>query len=155
MPDTRRTSGFTLIELLIVMLVMGVMAGVAAPRYREALTHARVDAAARRVAADLRYARSEALRSSSTQTISFSASDESYDLPGIDDPDHPAQSYRVDLAAEPYGVDLASVDFGGGATVDCGVYGVLSSGGYVRLQSGDARVAVVCSSAGDISYESW
>lgn len=155
MKPSLRQAAFSLVELVVVMLVMGILAGVAAPRYVDAIDHARVDAAARRVAADLRYARAEALRASSDRSVQFTVADDTYRLAGVADPDHPASDYEVDLSEGPYGVELVSVDFGGGDTASYSVYGTPSASGFVRLQAGDHRIEVVCDAAGGSSYAPW
>ncbi len=57
-----RARGLTLIELLVVMVVMVVITGVVVPSFVGILAHSRLNAAARGVLAQCRYARSEAVR---------------------------------------------------------------------------------------------
>src|SRR5204863_23675 len=51
---------FSLIEITLVLMVMGVLAALAVPRYASALARYRADAAARRIVADLDLARTTA-----------------------------------------------------------------------------------------------
>ncbi|MEN1681094.1 MAG: GspH/FimT family pseudopilin [Planctomycetota bacterium] len=108
-------AGFSLVELAIVVLVMGIMVGVAAPKYAEALNHYRVEAAARRIVADLKHARQNAITGSAEQRITFELDTDSYTLDGMDDINRSSDEYTVDLAAEGYPVDLSTTTFPGGA----------------------------------------
>lgn len=54
--------GFTLMEVIIVMMITGILLGMAVPAISESLTSIRLQTTARGFAADLRRARIEALR---------------------------------------------------------------------------------------------
>lgn len=149
-----RRDAFTLIELVTVMMILGILSGVAAPRYLDALSERRVDCAARRVAADLRFAQAEALRTSQPVEIVFAPGSDSYAMATVEDRDHPDRGYVVDLSAEPYGVDLASA-FGANERVTFDAYGAPNRFGGVRLQHGSHRVAVTCDRLGSTGYGSW
>ena len=51
----------TMIELVIVLIVLGIVAAIAIPMHLDSLSRFRVQAAARRVAADLEFARRKAM----------------------------------------------------------------------------------------------
>ena len=106
-------NGYTLIEVVIVLLVFGIMAAAAAPRYLEATARFRADAAARRIAADLNYLRERAmLRGAATeQILKIDAATEQYKMSSVQDIDHPANSYLVDLSKSAYPVDVVSATF--------------------------------------------
>lgn len=57
-----RRRGVTLIEMLMVLIILGLMLAAALPRFGQLRTKMRVDAAAQQMIADLRVARSEALK---------------------------------------------------------------------------------------------
>ena len=59
-PKLRQRAGFSAIELAIAVLVMGILAAAAAPRFTESLSRSRLDAARKRILADLRYAQRHA-----------------------------------------------------------------------------------------------
>lgn len=58
--NAKRVRGFTLLELLVVVALMSLMAGMVVPRMAGSLDRMNARTAARKVAAALRYARSEA-----------------------------------------------------------------------------------------------
>ena len=74
----RAACGFSLVELVLVMVIIGVVAAIALPRFAQANARQQLEAAANRVASDLEKARHEARASSNLVAISFNTSDNSY-----------------------------------------------------------------------------
>jgi len=72
--SAKRASGFSLLELIAVLVIMGLAAGLAAPRIQDFLEEARIRTGARKLATLLRYARNQAL---STKQVVTVATDES------------------------------------------------------------------------------
>jgi len=132
-----RRGAFTLLELLVVMAIMSVLAAMAVPRYGRAMARYRVEAAARRVQADLAYARQRARTLSQGVTVSFDAAAETYSIVGMPDPDRKKASYQVDVSQSPYLGSIDSVDFGGAATVTFSGFGIPDAGGDVKVGSGN------------------
>lgn len=65
----RFSAGFTLIELIVVLLVVGVLAGIAFPNFRPFIQNQRISAQANDLVTDLAFARSEAIKRASPVTV--------------------------------------------------------------------------------------
>ena len=107
----RLRGGYTLVELTIVMLIMGIVAAAAVPRFNDSMDRFRVDAAASRIVADMNLVRARAMTLGSDQGINFFTSTETYNLAGDPDPNSPGEEYWVDLSQTSYPVDLVSTTF--------------------------------------------
>lgn len=87
-------SGITLVELAMVILLMGVVFAIASSTWFRAIESRRVDSATNQLAADLRQAHSRAINRLADQTITLTAGNSEYTLPGgvtddLDDNDSP------------------------------------------------------------------
>jgi prepilin-type N-terminal cleavage/methylation domain-containing protein len=143
----------TLVELVIVVLLMGIIAGIAAPKYGTALASFRVDCAARRIAADLRLARDYAQKASQAESVDFSVAGNSYILSSMRNPDRPAVVYSVSLAATQYAVDVTSVDFEGIDVIQFDMYGRPDHSGTVVVQSGSKQRTIQVDKVGNVSIQ--
>ncbi len=152
----RRVScrGFSLLEVVLVLAIIGIAAAVAVPRYSRAGARYRADLAARRVAADLRLAQSQAKAASSTRTVAFSAATEQYQLLGVSSPDGASGDYTVILSAEPYKADLTLANFNGDPQVIFSGWGLPNNGGTVGISvGGQQRTVTVDRVTGKVSIQ--
>ena len=130
---------FSLLELVIVAMIIALMAGIAVPRFSSAMARQRLDAAARRIVADLSLARRQARTSTTSQTVSFDVKTNSYRLVGMAHPNRAATEYQVSLSEEPYQAILVSADFGGDAEIVFDGYGMPDTDGFVLIQVGSRQ----------------
>ena len=139
----RRGGGFSLFELIVVMVIMAIIAAIATPRYGQAVARYRTEMTARKVAADLTFARKRARISSASQAVNFSVGNNEYQLPGVTDMRTSASDYSVALSSAPYQARIVSVDFDGDPGVIFDGYGVPDSGGTVVVAVGDYSKTIV------------
>lgn len=145
---------FSLLELVLVSAIVVILAAIAVPRYGNASTRHRLDLAARRVAADLRLAQSQAKTSSSSCIVAFSTTTDQYELKNLPAPDGASGNYRVILSNEPYKADLLFASFDGSAQISFNGWGLPSSGGQVIVATGSPqKTVVVDGETGQISIE--
>jgi prepilin-type N-terminal cleavage/methylation domain-containing protein len=145
---------FSLIELTLVLVIMGIMAAIAAPRYARSLARYRTDMAARRIASDLQVAQNRARSSSTSQTITFDTTASTYTIVGMTAPDRPGQSYVVNLKDDPYLATIGTVNFGGGGTLTFNGYGDPDSAGTITLTSGDVtRQVLLAGDTGNVTLK--
>lgn len=72
--------GFTLIELVLVLLVLGIIAGIAIPSIRGLMDDTMLDEAAQEVVNILRYARNLAIQENATRLVDFNPAQETCSL---------------------------------------------------------------------------
>lgn len=135
-PRPRSATAFTLMEMMVVLAVVAILATVAIPRFGGSISGKRLDAAARRVQLDLSGARDLARRTSQGVRVRFTPGSDAYSFVGVASVDRPADVYRVELAREPYGVTIDSLDLGGDEDVIFDGFGTPDSDGLVVLRCG-------------------
>lgn len=116
--------GFTLIELVTVIVLIGIMAGIAAPSLTGVVRNSKLHGATGQVTSDLAYARILAVRSGQPVTLQYSATGYSI-LRGAE------QIKRVDIGSEYVGVRL--VPDAGGSSIVFNSRGMVRGGGSASL----------------------
>jgi prepilin-type N-terminal cleavage/methylation domain-containing protein len=139
--------GFTLVEVLVVLMLMTVFAAIAVPRYAASLNGYRLDAAIRRIIADIGLAQTRAKTSSASQTVRFDNTTASYELLGLSSPLAASNRYIVQLAQEPYAAALGAVTFGGSANLTFDGFGAPESGGTIVVQVGSTSRTITVDAA--------
>lgn len=141
-PRHRRPDAFTLVEITIVLLIVGIITAVAAPRLFDALSYHRAESAALRIRRDLQLARRIARTQSSQQSVQFVTVSNSYTLPGVADFDRSGRTYTVQLGDSTTMATLDTANFGGDAEVIFDGYGLPDTSGAVTIQVGNYQRTV-------------
>ena len=139
--------GFSLLETVLVVIIIGALAALAAPRYANSISRYRAVAAAQRVAADLAFARDRAMTGGAQRVVVFAPAAGQYEILDMAGLDNPSADYVVKLHAGPYHAELVSADFGGDATVRFDAYGLPDDGGQVVVQAGHFQKTIVLNAA--------
>jgi len=148
--SARIQEGFSLVELIIVITIMGILAWIAYPRLT-ATTEIKLDAAARRVAADLRYAQNRSIGTRVVHGLLFDAAAERYSVfaptPATIavDPADRARTLTVDFTrrTEFNGVTIVSAAFGTTPGVKFDYFGVPRDTAGTDLAA-TGRVVLTC-----------
>lgn len=134
--------GYTLAELSIVVLILGVLTSAAVPHVTAVLDQHRVMASATRIAADINFARRNAITYGKVRSVSFDVVNDLYQIPGIPDPISPAStSYDVTLSETGYPTDLSSVNFDTQSVLTYNIFGQPLVGGIPMVADGTIVVA--------------
>ncbi|MHC5111949.1 MAG: prepilin-type N-terminal cleavage/methylation domain-containing protein [Planctomycetota bacterium] len=145
MPTARhyhKRSAFTLVELLLVLMIIGSVSAIAAPRFGTMIQNQRMEAAARRIAMDMKYAQREAKLTGISRTLLFSVADDSYGISNVNNMDHKSEPYIVDFKSSPYKTAIIGAAFNGDAALIFDGYGVPDSGGGVFLKLGNRQMTI-------------
>lgn len=142
-PRSNRTRGFSLLELVLVLGILVTISAIVLPRYGTAVARYRADAAARRVVADLGFARTTAYETSRMQVVDFNLYSDQIVIPYAAGLDSTSSLYVTDLRDEPYRGRLVYASFAGDPAVVFNIYGIPDSGGEVIIKVGNIQKTIV------------
>ena len=160
-------AAFTLLEVIIVLIIIGIVAGIAVPIYTSAAS-IQLKTAADVVASDLEYAKNMAISTGKSYSVVFDTRAESYSIEDsggqvISHPVHIGASYIVNFKRDSRlnQVDIASTTFGAANTIKFDNIGAPSYGtgnvsgnNFVQLRAGGNTMKVKIESVtGYISIE--
>ena len=147
-----RGRAFSLIELVCVIATIAAISAIALPHWAAAMADQQMNTALTRITRDLALAQSRANYGSTSVTVSFSPSTNSYQIVGMPDPDRPSQTYTVNRSADPYHVILSSASFGGSTSLAFDGYGTPLAGGTIVISQGNnSKTLSVDASSGKVS----
>lgn len=112
-PGGLSRQGFSLLDMVLTVLILGIVSAVASPRLASTVQFYYVDAAARRIEADINYVQSSARLTNSVCTLTFAAGTPTYTTTNVSHIDNSGRNYAVDLAALGYTVSLQTNIDGG------------------------------------------
>ena len=123
----REKAGFTIIEIIVVLVIAGVLAAIAAPKFTDLFSNSpfTMDAAANMIESDIRYVQELAMATHQDRTIVFSQGSTSYLLPDSSEPR-----------------DLQGVTLGNNLTVTFNSFGEPIAGGGQSLSVGTKTVTI-------------
>ena len=131
-----RSRGYSLVELILVIAIMGVLSGIAIPRYGRGTNRYRADAAAKRVVAELQEAQQRARSASGPCTISFSTSTSIITVTNPTVGGVAGRTSTIRLNVPPYLSTIRSATFGSGSTLTFSGYGKPSNAGTIVVGAG-------------------
>jgi type IV fimbrial biogenesis protein FimT len=139
MHGLRRSSnerGFTLVDMAMTILIIGILMASAAPKFAASVKRTQLDAAGKKLKADLTFARQRAINRSASQTVQFPTGTNSYTLLGLANPDRPSQTYAINLSQEPFRTTISSATVGGDQEIVFDRFGRPDSAGTITLSAG-------------------
>jgi prepilin-type N-terminal cleavage/methylation domain-containing protein len=152
--------GLSLVEITLSMLVFGIFAAIAIPKYADSLMRYRAEVTANRIAQDLAQAQSRARLTNANCSMSLSTASDSYTISGLKSLDKPSENYVVSLSKAPFQCDIQflatetnptaglsdlAIQFNRFGMPDKGCIITVSRGGYsktVTLESVSGRVKI-------------
>lgn len=134
--------GVTLLEVCCVVVIIGVVAAIALPRFADSNTQYRVETAARRLQSDIQFAQDQSRALSMAHDVIFREGSAGY----VVEPVSSAKTWLevaatgsrgTDLSVEPFRSRIMKASFGGSTTLRFDGRGTPTSGGHVVVYNGD------------------
>jgi prepilin-type N-terminal cleavage/methylation domain-containing protein len=145
----RPARGVTLIELMIVLLILAMVSATALPRFAHVRRQHRFDLVSRRLVADLRKTRAQAIRAKANYTVLFTPLLQRYEMfRGTLQEPTTQDLATVQLDETPYkGIRLIDADFAGAQGVTFNRLGLPSAAGTVILNDGWHEATITVSAS--------
>lgn len=146
--------GIALLDLTMAVLIVGILAAVATPRFFATLDSHRSLAAARKVAADLQYARQCALSGSREQVVRFTLSSSTYTMDGIPESGKASSVWTVRLSESPWLSTVSSMTAGNSGVLRFNHLGLPDrAGSIVVARGGSQRTVSIDGSTGKAAVQ--
>lgn len=130
-----RRYGVTLVDLVLTVIIVGILASVATPRFVTFLHEQQVRSAALRLKADLELAARYARSTTSSESITFNTVDHSYTFSTFKDINRSSDAYTVWLSRSPYEISIQSVSLEDETTITFNAFGIPNVSGQIVLVS--------------------
>ncbi len=138
----RRLRAFSLVELVITIAVVGILAAIAVPRFARAQDGAALDAAARRVVAELTAIRERAIVSRTAATVSLAIGRGVMRVNGIETAGLSCAGGGFTIEDAPYGVTVGTVTWDSSA-IAFDAFGASESGKFTIVRDRQSRTIFV------------
>lgn len=143
MTPLKSVPGFTLIELVMVLAIIAVLSAIAVPRFGDATQRRRLEAAEKRILADIDHARELARARSAPVTMAFDSVNDVYAIASARNPlTRVTTHYTVELGDAPYRIDLGIINLGGDSLLIHDGFGQPDSGGTIQISSGGLSTTI-------------
>ena len=133
---THIRAGVSLVDLAVSVMIIGIITGIAVPRFSSMTQAYSADAAAHRIVSDLTHARRKARTTGQSETIAFDTDGDRYTFSSLTSLDSQGQLYTVELGQSPYSADLVKVGFGEESSLTFNGFGVADNSGALVISVG-------------------
>ncbi len=135
-------NGFSLIELVIVVSIMAVVAAIAVPRFTDASSGRRLQAAKNAIIHDIERAKIRARATSTNHVIQFYPDRETYIITEGDTVSEDAIILARNLSDEPLNIQIQATNLSGDNNATITPYGDLTPGVRIRITDGSNFINV-------------
>lgn len=140
-------TAFSLVELVISMAIIAILASVSIISFSHMLNSSQLDNAAKRLVADLKLTKHQAIRDQATYTFEINPTNQSYQAPGVKDL---AGTDSIYLDMDPTtSITLSLIDPGNN-TIQFNPQGRVNNYGNIILTNGDQKKTITITPGGQI-----
>tara|TARA_R110000737_G_scaffold2923_10_gene9259 strand:- start:17926 stop:18471 length:546 start_codon:yes stop_codon:yes gene_type:complete len=144
--------GFSMIELVIVVAVMGIIAAIAVPKFADAASGRKIQAAKKQLLADIKATKLRARATSKQHTLKFFLNENMYVIVEGNEIDKNAIIIARDFDEDPYNLGIQRTSLGGDEVLVITPFGDLTPPTTVRLQLGSHTHDVILDGIADPGY---